>query len=457
MGILHCTVLTSAQDPLKVGKGGLELYRCQQADGQLRWCFSLKQVEVVQYYVHACRLAKPEWFAYQLALMNPIPILCRNQKECEAKTRLCAVTGNETHSKTSSMVGDLTYFSHAEQSMLIATQGGLACAFSVLQVAPADGEDESDGDSPAANIADAINVDKPDEDVSPSVGKGVFIFLRVTTWEEDPEVVLDTGYSSTWFAGDPETQEMMQHYENGHWIVQDYRLRHGDKPDQREQYRHGRSEPVLLPDLNMTILRKLLELWQRYRVYSAKPGPGTTFVIDTSRLFGEVQLTTGPSDMALVQVFDVLFGNPEALIDMRVQMALQASDNAANKAHNNLLVFKASKAMAAPDMLHLTELRQKLADHTSKADKMAEMFGFGLAGSSGPDEDADKSGDGDSDGRAVTTAQGGSSADTSDTSVVEGDKDGDDINDEDDDDAQTAFYVDEDDSEVDLFADSGDE
>lgn len=99
------------------------------------------------------------------------------------------------YSKSSSSSPE-AYVFHAQQAAILAAAGGLAQAL-------------FDKNSPEAV-----------DDVPPEIGRSLFLALDLTTWEDDPSVVLEAGWSATWWQREESAggggMEMM--HDEGHFV-----------------------------------------------------------------------------------------------------------------------------------------------------------------------------------------------------------------------------------------------
>jgi hypothetical protein len=101
------------------------------------------------------------------------------------------------YSKSSSSSPE-AYFFHAQQATVLSAAGGLARAL-------------SDKDFPEA--VEAV------DDVPPEIGRSLFLALDLTTWEDDPSIVLEVGWSATWWQREENGgngMEMM--HDEGHFV-----------------------------------------------------------------------------------------------------------------------------------------------------------------------------------------------------------------------------------------------
>jgi hypothetical protein len=70
------------------------------------------------------------------------------------------------------------HYHHAQQALLLASQGGLVTAL--------------------ANRPDAAPEGDPTE-AQAKIGRSLFISLDLVTWEQDENVILEIGWSAVWF------------------------------------------------------------------------------------------------------------------------------------------------------------------------------------------------------------------------------------------------------------------
>lgn len=92
------------------------------------------------------------------------------------------------------------YYFDAQQAMLLASAGGLANAMKEQEnVEKAEkGDEEEQGDI----------------QILPEIGRSLFFALRLTTWEDDENVVLEVGWAATWWQEELSIEGQKENAEN---------------------------------------------------------------------------------------------------------------------------------------------------------------------------------------------------------------------------------------------------
>ena len=92
------------------------------------------------------------------------------------------------------------YFHLAQQALTVAALGGIFSAHRVQKPEEHIKDDENDAEDD--DIADYHDKGQKAEKALaslPPIGKSLFLSLHVVTWEVDPEVVLEVGWSAVWW------------------------------------------------------------------------------------------------------------------------------------------------------------------------------------------------------------------------------------------------------------------
>jgi hypothetical protein len=95
------------------------------------------------------------------------------------------------------------HYFHAQQAVLLASQGGLRGVIKQTSV----------------NAPDAIA-----GEVDPKIGRSLFISLNLTTWEADESVVMEIGWAAVWWqaklegADNQEGEEFEEIRQHGHFV-----------------------------------------------------------------------------------------------------------------------------------------------------------------------------------------------------------------------------------------------
>ena len=169
------------------------------------------------------------------------------------------------------------HFFHAQQALIIASQGGLATVL-VETKGSSDSEDD-----------DVSSSEEEEREILPlhaatPIGRSLFVAFDFITWEEDGATILEIGYAATWWQQTVDTSEgrpkgtFEQIHENGHWMcvisslhclvayipsIQDHRLTKRNsimRLDRRDQYAFGHSLPLEEKNIAATIKQTMLDL-----------------------------------------------------------------------------------------------------------------------------------------------------------------------------------------------------
>ncbi|WVQ76736.1 hypothetical protein IAR50_006410 [Cryptococcus sp. DSM 104548] len=148
----------------------------------------------------------------------------------------------------------------ASQALIIAAEGGLRNALAEVE----------------AEVT-------PENEQPKEVGRGSFVALAVTRWDQDPKVVLEVGWSSMYWQEviepgaqkDAKAKPVLEEVrDQGHYIIEDHRLdkKNTAYPDYRENYLFGDSIQIPKTKLKTTIRNKLIEV-------NTRGGKGSLYVI----------------------------------------------------------------------------------------------------------------------------------------------------------------------------------
>ncbi|WVQ83864.1 hypothetical protein IAT38_006008 [Cryptococcus sp. DSM 104549] len=167
----------------------------------------------------------------------------------------------------------MRYFYFCQQALIVAAEGGFLNAYGPTPpkpfpstTAPGAGADDEEEDE-----------EGPTSQLPPEVGRSLFVSLTATRWEQDPNVVLEVGWSAVYWRpkieGEAELDEegverevegaFVEARDWGHWVIQDHLLtkKNGKtKPDYRDAYLFGDTLPMESGKLKNALKSKLKEL-----------------------------------------------------------------------------------------------------------------------------------------------------------------------------------------------------
>lgn len=131
------------------------------------------------------------------------------QEEREASAPVLSVANKPAEDAAKKTIKKRTFpedhYFHAQQAVLLASQGGLAGV--IKQTSPEVGR---------GTISD----------LDPKIGRSLFVALNIVTWEADPEIVLEVGWAAVWWqsrsaSAEAETESPAEYEEtrdHGHFL-----------------------------------------------------------------------------------------------------------------------------------------------------------------------------------------------------------------------------------------------